>query len=198
MNRPTVTFKVPGTLADGTKRWLSAAGEFVSAESEAASFTFYRSPTGRERLAIDREIHRILGDGDEGKGLMAWADLRRAEAGMMRAVWGPLEFALWPEGRPAPKTEDEGKEQQAALNRAYREAESGPERFALEALQGQSDRVAFMARWNVLKVDVPPYFADLSVCDMEDEGAWTLLELAWFESRRKAADDSGKPMPSGS
>lgn len=196
MKRPSVSFRVSLELNDGGVKWLGPEANLVD-EANAATFEFHRSPTGLQRLAITREIHRILGEGDEAAGLLAWADLEKGKRNASRAVYGSIEADFWPDGRPEDVTDEEKKDQIRRMEDAFRDDDSAA-KWGYLALCDQANRLEFMARWNVLAVSVPPAFADLSTLELEDEAIWTRLEFEWFASRRRADADSGKTMPSGS
>lgn len=197
--RRTMTFKVPVTMIDGGTKWLGPAGDVVDSESDAAAFTFHRSPTGLDRVAISREVHRILGRGDEARGLGAWADLVKGIDVTLRASFASVESELWPGGRPQVKEGD--KEAEAAQAKAFSSAYAAStcsEKLAHRSLREQIDQVLWMARWNVLAVSVPPFFRDLSGVELEDEVLWSTLEIAWHNARHEAEATSGKQGPSAS
>jgi hypothetical protein len=195
-NRPTFTFRVPIDMADGTTKWLGPEGNLVDSEDLAAAFTFHRSPNGLERIEIERACHAILGDGSdnsEAVGLARWTDLNEAIEQLGQATYTMLERFLWPEGRP--DIDDEArKEQDRKLFDAFSASQSSEKR-RWRALRDQADRILFMARWNVLQVKVPEYFLNMAEVEMESEGVWTALELAFFVAKKSA--DVGKTMPSG-
>lgn len=196
-SRPTFTFRVPVEMASGETRWLGPGGTLVDTEPEAVAFTFHRSPTGLERIAIERACHAILGDGSESSeavGLAAWSDLNRGVEQLAREVYAVIERELWPTGRPPTSENEELQEQERRLSDAFARSTCAEKR-RWRTLREQSDRILFMARWNVLGVDLPDFCADLSVTEFDDEGLWTALEMAFFHARQAAT--VGKPTPSG-
>lgn len=146
--RDTLSFVVSlvGQAPDGTpiQRWVNGDALPVETEQEAVSFTVYASPSQRDRIAIQREAHDLVG------GLRPYVDLTDGMNRTHQFLMNRIFAALWHEGRP--KAEGaEAKKQEAQIQTAWFEDES-PEMLGYHELREQHDRVQFMATWKTLLV----------------------------------------------
>ena len=187
--RPTISFSATAKFenddGEAVVKYLAPDGTFTESKDAAVKFRLHASATMGERTRIEIRKHDLAG------GYQDWADLTGAVSrGMMRMA-GKLEKLIWPDGKPEAKGK-ERMEQIEAIDKAWRESDD-IEIENLRGLQILQRRIDFMAAWDVLVVEAPEGWRNLSE---RDDGEMVFNAIWRSYDETMGAYEQGKQQPS--
>jgi len=151
------------------KQWLKADGTFSSEKSEAFLFSLYRASTVAERIKLDMAMHDMCG------GLSLFLDLKEGIDNAEQSMVDDIKADLWPEGPP--DTADMSQKELTAMQKAIDDRFKGVTGRVKEGWRHMCDirdRLAFLAGWKVLAVNIPNGWKSIGDVEISEEAFYAV------------------------